>query len=225
MLRILILIMSFIVTHANAALLYTDFSDLEEGFHGATLNDNGIIFSDVKEVAGERYPTHWAIDEIDPSALPGEGTVPGIKQLTFGGYSSGVTSGSGSSFGSANIDFEAENAHSATVNIYDTGNTVFWAWSNILTLEALFNDSVVASSFISFDDNQGLQRVQSLSVSGVNFDSLRLVASGAEVQQSVFISIDSVSIETGTLTVPEPNSIVLFSVLALVAFRRKFINS
>ena len=111
--------------------------------------------------------------------------------------------------------------NSASMNVFDDG----WAHNNILVLEALIGDAVVVSSSIMSEENARLPRLQTLSISGINFDSLRLVTQGTGEYISSYIGIDTAAIETGVFSVPEPSSLLLFSLLALIIFRRKSIKS
>lgn len=217
--KIIALMLSFTLGQANAALLFTDFTAQEEGQFKLRVEDNGIIFTDPKEFIGDGGDSAFVVQGMDAGIVD---VTTSTKQLAMGSYYPGTDLFPGyGSFGSANIGFDADVANNVSMKILDGGR----ADNNVFVLEALFDNSVVASSSIMFTDNGRVPRLQTLSISGVNFDSLRLVTQGTGGFVSAYIGIDSVLIETGALSVPEPSTAMLFSMLVLVTLRRKLTKS
>lgn len=192
---------------AIATPLIATFDSFSEGSAWLTFSDGGITFSDLDTRLGS-FPNSFVIENA--SNLSDLAFSP-PNFLGFGGYSPGPSFGFGR-FGSARLNFGAAPAFEATMDIF----SLFRNTPNILTLEALLGGTSVASNSIAFNlPGSGILH-QTLSVSSVAFDELRLVGSGSYESGTVFIGIDNVSI---TL-VPEPGTVSLFGVgfLGLIGY-------
>ncbi|MEH2247692.1 hypothetical protein [Nostoc sp.] len=187
-----------VASPATAAL--ATFDSFPEGFSAPVFTDGGITFSDLDT----RTPGSidgFSIERSDDGSLSSPFSPPNI--LGNDGYVPGPGT-SFSRFGSASIT-TGELASIASLDIISQPS--FITNDNILTLEAYLDGTLVGSNSVNFKaDDVGIL-YQQLSISGVTFDKLRLLASGSEEQGVVFIGIDNVRIEQ-TAIVPESSSVL-----------------
>jgi hypothetical protein len=186
---------AMLASPARATPLIATFDSFSEGSVSHIFSDGGITFSDMDSRLSS-FPDLFIIENAsslsDPAFSP-----PNF--LTTVGYVPGPGFGFGR-FGSARLTFGATLAFEATMDIFSFRNP------NILTLEALLGGIPVGSNSIGFQLPGTGDLHQTLSISGVAFDELRLVGSGPDEDGAVFIGIDNVNI---TL-VPEPYTVSLF---------------
>jgi hypothetical protein len=162
-----------------------DFESLDEGFHGDTIEVGGITFFEPDDRLSPPGSQVWAIDDgtgvwaINPGMLP---FIQG-KTLQINGYSGGPNGYAFLRAGSMRMTTgQVETAASLNVNfVVDDINGSYS--SNTLTLEAILGGSVVATDAVRLDVVLGMARsfnfgAATLSISGVEFDELRLVSSG-----------------------------------------------
>ncbi len=196
---------------AIAIPLTATFDSFSEGDTSVTFTDGGITFSDLDERIGT-VPDSFSIESTDSSLFGPSFSPP--NYLTTEGFAPGSGFSFGR-FGSARITPQIEGTV-ASLDIFS-----FSGSPNILTVEALLNGTLVASDFITFDFGSGVLS-QALTISSVQFDELKLVASGSQDDGVIFIGIDNVSITP----VPEPTTIALLGIglagLAGVGVRRKW---
>jgi len=184
------------VTSAAATPLFTAFDTLAEGTVGSVLTDGGITFSDLDQrIPGPHGPYTFSIESTDGAQFGPLFSPP--NYLKAGGYAPGSGFSLGR-FGSARITFEEGSAASVSIAIYSGFDA-----TNVLTLNALRQGSVVGSATIGFSQIVDWQ-TNTLSISGVVFDELRLVGSGQQNDGTVFIGIDNVAINT----VAEPTTVL-----------------
>ena len=193
------------------------FDNFSEGFSGTTLTDAGVTFFDLDQGLSELLPYTFSIDSTTEDYFGSSFSPP--NYLTFGSFASGADAAFGrfSSMGITTGDVES----SVSVDLF---SQLFYPSNTILTLEALQGGSLVASTSASLSDFEVVGssdlRQQTLSIRGLEFDELRLSASGTDEDSVAFIGVDNVRI-----SVPEPTSV--FGVLVLgalgagSAFRRK----
>lgn len=204
----------FPVGYVHAGLIFTDFSGHNEGESVSTFEDSGITLSNL-ELRDDERSNIFVVDTLATGSI-----VSGNALLNFGTYGSGDGYGL-APFGNADIAFGEEVANSAVVKIFDAFAYDSGYEANSLSLEAMLDGVVVAEDSIKFFTNGAAERIQFLTIEGRSFDSLRLVATGSYDGGRVVMAIDSVAINIDTASVPEPNTLILFSMLALVLFRKK----
>jgi hypothetical protein len=184
------------------------------GFHGSTITDGGITFSDYDYYSDAiGLPRHFYIESIGSQYDAG-------PYFTRPNYLKGLNYSSGplwsfTRFGSANISFGTDASEASVLILYPGINS-----PNILEFQALLNGEVVATDVLEFVDlpNNLILSTQ-LTVSSERFDALRLIASGSYENGAVFIGIDNVSITP----IPEPATVLLLSLGAAI-LRKKARN-
>ncbi len=202
---------------AAASSLIANFDSLAEGAQSPIFTDGGITFSDLDiRLPGEVGPYSFIIESTTTAVFGPLFSPPNYLKagLSFApGLDEGFSLGR---FGSMRITFE-QPAVGASLNVLSGFDA-----TNVLTLNALWQGSIVGSTTIGFSSIVDFQ-ANTLSLSGVLFDELRLVASGPQQSGTVFIGVDNVRIETAS-TVSEPSTISLlvicFATLGLRAIVR-----
>ena len=185
------------------------FDSLDEGFSGTSITDGGITFSNLDErLSPAQGPYTFYVEGATTEQLGSSFSAP--NYLTTEGYVAGISPDlSFGRFGSARIT-TGQVEQAASLEVF---SLLFSPSSNILTLEALLNGNQVASNSVALADFEvvgtGPVLHKTLSVSGVAFNELRLVASGPDNDGVAFIGIDNVQV------VPEPTSTL--GVLAFAA--------
>lgn len=183
----------FSVTVEAKADLIATFYEFSEGFVGDNITTEGITIHNLDDYTSTDDQLY--IEEADTASLS-------TTYLTTFGYTPGTGYGFGR-FGSADIAFDLENATSINIDIlHFTWNYLYWK-SNSLTLEAYLNGTLVGQNTILFDfDSPSLETMrQTLSITGVPFDDLRLFASGPTNIGEVFIGIDNITIAVAPVEV------------------------
>ncbi len=206
------------VTLASPTLAaIASFDNFSEGFSGTTLTDAGVTFFDLNQGLSELLPYTFYIDSTTEDYLGSSFSPP--NYLTFGSFAEG----SDPSFGRfSSMSITTGNVESSVS--LDLFSQLFYPSNAVLTLEALQGGSVVASTSASVSDFEVVEnsdlRQQTLSLTGLEFDEVRLSASGTEEDSVAFIGVDNVRI-----SVPETTSVVGVLVLGALgassAFRRK----
>lgn len=194
-----------------------NFDSFSEGFSGTSITDDGIKFFDLDQrLSPELVPYKFYIESTEEN-LGSLFSPP--NYLTAGGFAEGSDFAFGR-FGSARIS-TGKVERSASLDIF---SQLFSPSKNTLTLEALLNGKPVASSsaaLADFDISGTSSLLQkTLAVSGVEFDELRLVASGPDDDGVAFIGVDNVRVG-----VPEPNAasgvLAVGAISALSLLKRK----
>lgn len=192
-----------------------NFDSFSEGFSGTTITDDGIKFFDLDQrLSSALVPYNFYIESTEEN-LGSLFSPP--NYLTAGGFAEGSDFAFGR-FGSARIG-TGKVERSASLDIF---SQLFSPSSNTLTLEAFLNGKPVASTSAALANFEvsGTSSVLTLAISGVEFDELRLVASGPDDDGVAFIGIDNVRI-----SVPEPSTaggvFVLSAISALSLMKRK----
>jgi hypothetical protein len=181
------------------------FDSFSEGFSGTTITDGGITFFGLNPGFPEQLSDTFYIDSTTEEYLGSSFSAPNF--LTVGGFASGSEPSFGA-FSSAQIT-TGEVQNTASLEVF---SLLFSPSNNILTLEAFLDGSLVASDSAALADfeligTSDLLR-NTLTISGVEFNELRLSASGPDDESIAFIGIDNVRV-----SVPEP-----VSVLGLLTF-------
>ncbi|MBD2005784.1 MULTISPECIES: hypothetical protein [Cyanophyceae] len=183
-----------------AAISFDNFS---EGFSGTTITNEKITFFDL-DTGLSPEATAFYIEGTTKDYL-GE-FFSDSNYLTFGGYAEGAEASFGR-FGSTRIT-TGKVESSASLDVF---SQLFSPSNNLLTLEAFLDGNLVQSNSVALADFGVIETSSllhsTLSISGVKFDELRLVASGSDDDGAAFIGIDNVRVG-----VPEPTSAL--SVLA-----------
>jgi hypothetical protein len=193
---------------ANAELAH--FDDLQEGGFFETLVTGGITFHDYDaRFPGEPPPDPFCIEDASGDLTGMPGFSPN-NTLGFFGYSPGP----GTAFSRiGSIWFDAAvSGTEASLQLFVTSQA-----GNFVTMEAYDAGSVVATDVVDLDF-QGFFTHFEMSITGVTFDTVRLIGSGAQNDGTFFAVVDNVAITT----VPEPATFVAIGlgVLALL-LRRK----
>ena len=174
---------SFAAADGNAI-----FDSFNEGFFAPEISDGGIDFYDFDN---RLDPVPNFVIEWADATLSGQEGFSSPNCLGFGGWSPGEHAAFGrcGSFKMSTGQLET----SATVHLFtffaDNGNTV--------TLEALHHDAVVASDTVDIGQQFGLEHFE-LSVSGVEFDELRVIGLGPSNDGCFFGLVDNIEIGSGS---------------------------
>jgi hypothetical protein len=187
------------------------FDSFEEGYSAYTITDGGITFYDfdwhMPEGDPEPSPPFY-IDNVAGSRIENSPFVSRPNVLTAWGWSpTGVfycrmgelkmTTNAVETFGSLELF--------STLQPGETGNTV--------TLEAIRNGTVVATDAIVMTDPW--DQHYTLSISGIEFDTLRLVGTGPW-QNGIFPGV----LDNVVMT-PEPNALALLTLGAVLGLWRR----
>ena len=198
-------------TNANRALLLPLFTALlssalgaqthsanfdaqTEGSLGTSYTEDGIVFSNLDRYLGSSSENFVAED--------GSGTLAGMtgfsapNTLGFGGYSPG----GGVGFSRCGVfDITLPGLfNSGDLAIFLTGGSTS---GNLVTLEARLAGSAVASDTVTVPSTFG-PHAFSLSVTGVDFDTLHLIGTGALHSGSFFAVVDNVHVTAAPLGSP-----------------------
>ena len=198
---------------AEAGTLLADFDSFTEGQFDAVIEDGGIVFSDLDvRIPDDPIPGVFTIDDAGGLLGP-EHSPPNVVSTNAFAPGPGVVY---NRFGSASITFDSMLANGASIDVFGANVP-----SNELTLQALLGGVLVGEDTISlhpFPGEAALEWHQTLEVSSVTFDSLRLVASGPQEQGVSFIVFDNVQVAL----VPEPSTAGLLAAGLLgLAWRRR----
>lgn len=179
------------------ALLVATFDQFSEGKMSPSFTDDGITFSNLNRygVTGDFVIESGTVAEngiffSPPNYLSTGGFIPGPEE-SFG------------RFGSADITF-GSTANLASLDLFGPSG-----FDNLITLNAFFNGSLVASDSVLLPlAGEGVFH-ETLNISGVTFDQLQLVSSGTSNGGASFIGIDNVILDTVPVSVPEPATVLL----------------
>lgn len=193
------------------------FDSFPEGFSGTTITDGKITFFDLDQRLSDTASSPFLIESTTADQLGASFSPP--NYLSPGGFSPGF----GASFGR----FGSTRITTGTIGEFaslDVFSLLFSPSNNILTLEAWLDENLVGSSSValsSFEpvNTDGLVQ-QTLEISGVTFNQLRLVASGLDDDGVAFIGIDNVRVDE-VISVPESTSAL--SILAIGVFGAGYI--
>lgn len=192
------------------------FDDLAEGSPTKTFTDGGITFSNLFTDQPDGS-TIFTIEDASATYAGSPGFSPN-NVLNFGGYAPGDTT-SFSPFTSFDMSTgNIEHAISMDLFIYDFrfpdfANNV----GKTLTLELYREGSLVGSTSLDFTlHGEDLWYHDKLALSGMDFDSARLVASGAS-NNLFFANVDNVRFGA----VPEPATMAGLALGAGLLFKRR----
>lgn len=176
---------------------FADFDTLGEGFYGEILTYGGITFYNPDEHLSTGPGGTFAIDDVSaiiPLVPEWASLITSPNCLGMTGYGVGPT-GLGSRFGELSMTTgRMQDFARMDIFVSDWGMPDEFA----ITLEAYLQDRLVAVSTIPLGSQR--TRHESLSISGVAFDALRLAATGPDLAKAYFIgAVDNV------LIVPEPS--------------------
>lgn len=199
-------VVSYVTLASPTLAAIATFDSFSEGFSGTTITDGGITFFDLDErLSPKQLAYTFSIESTTASQLGSSFSAP--NYLTTEGFVPGPYVSFGR-FGSARIT-TGKVEQAASLEVFS--QQPFFPSNNILTLEASLDGNLVASNSAALADFDvvGTSSLlhETLAVSGVAFDELRLVASGPDDDGVAFIGIDNVRV------VPEPTS-----VLGILAF-------
>jgi hypothetical protein len=206
--------------------VFSDYEDLSEGFKGETFVHNGVTYRDVNNVSGfypdgvPFGPNDNGRENIIERAVPFYNDFPTygspVNTMTFG---SSFVVGDNLSIGalaSVWMDMPSvSNAVSFDIGFYERG-----PWGGIQwRLEAVRNGAVVGSDTITIASggDRDNPTVDSMSISGVEFDQLHLFGWLNNNYTAPRGIIDDLSITA----VPEPTTLGLLGAAGLLAARRR----
>ncbi|MBD1906048.1 hypothetical protein NDI37_16505 [Funiculus sociatus GB2-A5] len=206
------------VAFASPTLAATaTFDGFLEGFSNTTITDDELTFFDL-DTGLSPEETTFSIEGTTKDYLGN--FFSASNYLTFGGYAEGAEASFGR-FGSTRIT-TGKVESSASLDVF---SQLFSPSNNLLTLEAFLDGNLVQSNSVALADFGVIETSpllhSTLSISGVKFDELRLVASGSDDDGAAFIGIDNVRVG-----VPEPTSalsVLAFGILGVGSvLKRKF---
>lgn len=168
------------------------FDGFLEGFSNTTITDDEVTFFDLDtRLPLETFPATFSIEGTTKDYLGN--FFSDSNYLTFGGYAEGAEASFGR-FGSTRIT-TGKVESSASLDIF---SQLFSPSNNLLTLEAFLDGNLVQSNSVALADFGVIETSSllhsTLSISGVKFDELRLVASGSDDDGAAFIGIDNVRV-------------------------------
>lgn len=190
---------------------FADFDDLAEGFYGDTLTTGGITFFDVDEHLSTEGG-ELAVDDVSgayaliPEFVPSFSS-PNVLHMTA------ITLGPGASFsrfGELRMT-TGQIASFASLDLFFSVDAV--TIGNSIALEAYLGNDLVATDSVLLQDC--LFQSDSLSILDVEFDTLRLTASGPGPDSFFIGAVDNV------LIIPEPSSLLLVGLSSLLVLRRR----
>lgn len=204
-----ILVLSLFVLGASASAVTATFDSYSEGYYNTLIVDGGITFSNLDMRITGPYTPNFTIDDAHGD-LAGKSGFSANNVLGFGSYSQGP----GTAFGRmGSFDFTSGFlAGSASLAVFGFGNDP----GMTLTLEGLRGGSVVGSSTIGVIPYYTLTP-QTLSLTGGQFDSFRVVSSGPTNSGTSFLVVDDVSINPA----PEPSAWAAVGIGAFALSRRR----
>ncbi|MEA2552152.1 MAG: hypothetical protein QOJ65_328 [Fimbriimonadaceae bacterium] len=197
---------AFLACSAAGFCSIATFDTYTEGFFATTLTDGGITFYDADAYDPDGGPGMFDIEDASSLSDP---SFSSPNTLNFGGYSAGPGYGGGriGSFFMTNGHVET----SASMDLYATAN------GNTATLEAYLEGNLVGSASVVLTGAFSRLNHYTLGITGVSFDTLKFVGSGADQNGAVFTMVDNVRIGA----VPEPASFAALAVGAGVLLRRR----
>lgn len=216
---------------ALADVSVSNYDDLSEGFYGQSFHYNGVTYTDVNNVDGvfpdgSPFTAGGGIEGLGNTIMVENATLLYNDFPAFGSGPNGLTFGSSYITGdnvslgaistvTMNLDEVADSA-SLEMAYYENG-----PWGGIVYhLDAFMNGSVVGADSFTISDLGGRDNIAfaTLSVSGVEFDSLQLYATFGSDYTGPRILLDNLTINT----VPAPSSMaLLLGATGLVSRRRR----
>lgn len=187
---------------ASAIAEMATFDFFPEGFIGANFADGGIAFFDLDN---RLDPNPWFAIEWASATLSGpDFSPPNVLAWTmiYNGPNTGFWRCGSFKFKTPDIETFA------SLELFDMSNV----GGNTVTLQAFLNGALVNSSSITLLPPPGIHHY-TLSVSGVPFDTLRLIGTGPNHQGCFFGVVDNV------VVTPEP--LAGLGLLLAIALRRR----
>ncbi len=192
---------------------YATFDSLAEGFYEDPLTDGGITFFDVDA----RRPTGgnlFAVDDVSVAYSTVPGFVPFFSSpnvLGMTAFGPGPIVGGSAQFGELKMTTgQVENFASVDVFHFEVGDFTF---GNSIVLEGFLGGVLVASDSILLPEFSFSHDM--LTISDVDFDTLRLAGEGPSSDGIFFGAIDNVAIT------PEPSALVLLGLSSLLVLPRR----
>lgn len=213
-----------------AVVSVSTYDDLSEAFYGNTFHYNGVTYTDVNNVSGvfpdgNTFEPGGGVDGLGDQVIVENATLlyndfPGWgsanNALTFG---SAFITGDNLSLGAIStvtMDLdEIADAASLEMAYFENG-----PWGGIVYhLDAFMGGTLVDSDSFSIADGGGRDNIAfaTMSVGGVEFDSLQLYATFGAEYTAPRILVDNLTLNT----VPAPASAALLGLGALAARRRR----
>ncbi len=218
------------VGSAFAGMSVSTYDDLAEAFYGQSMHYNGVTYNQVNNVAGV-FP--------DGSTFEAGGGVEGIGNdiivenaaLFYNDFPGWGSANNALTFGSSYVVGDNLSLGAISTVTMDLDNVADFAslemayfengpWGGIVYhLDAYLGDTLVDSDSFSISDLGGRDNIAlaTLSVDGVNFDSLNLYATFGSNYSAPRIIMDNLTINT----VPAPASSVLLAGAAGLFARRR----
>lgn len=184
-----------LIAGSSAAQTAT-FDTWPEGAIGREFADGGVRFFNYDNRLDP--PPSMMVAEWADATLGGLEGFTSPNALAFGGYVPGEHAGFGR-FGA--LEFTTDSiANFVDVNVFTFGSSNL---DKTLTLEAYLDEQLAATDQITLPGDFVPQQL-TLAISGINFDSLRLVA-GPTVDDVVFILLDTITVTTEGLSLDPPD--------------------
>ena len=225
------LISAILASGAHAGMSVSTYDDLAESFYGDSFHYNGVTYHDVNNVdgvfpSGDTFEAGGGINGLGTTVIVENATVLYNDFPTWGSANNALTFGT-SFVNGDNVSLGAlstvsmaldNNADFASVEIayYENG-----PWGGIqYHLEAYLGGTLVDADSFAISDFGGRDNVafNSLSVSGGEFDSLRLFATYGSEYSGPRALLDNLTLTT----VPAPGSVaVLLGAGGFIGRRRR----
>jgi len=215
---------------AMAEVSVSNYDDLSEAFYGESFNYNGVTYSDVNNVAGV-FPGG---DTFDASGINGLGNTIIVEDATllyndfptWGSANNALTFGTSFVTG-GNLSIGALSTVTMTLDSVSDFASVEMAfyengpWGGIeYHLDAMMGGVVVGTDSFTISDLGGRDNLafNSLSVDGVEFDSLRLYGTFGTENSGGRALLDNLTLNS----VPAPGSMaMLIGTMGMMARRRR----
>lgn len=183
---------------AGAQTLTANFDSFTEGVAGTTLTDGAITVLNLDNAFPGGSNPPFTIDQAD-ATLSGQAGFTANNVLGFSGLVPGAQAGF-TRCKSFDVQWTGGNAASAQLEVYDFGGYA----GNSITLQAIAGGVVVGSSSFTITAPFVVGH-HTLAVSGVSFDTLRLIGGGPQDSGVFFAVVDSIRVDVLTATpgVPE----------------------